>query len=75
MFIQLSRNEIKELESMNLAKQISRWDCIEKAASFYDNSNGIYTGYQESLKELFSAYSTPVVIYRIKKLPSTMAGS
>lgn len=70
MFIYLSVKEIKNLESKKLAEQISRWETLEKAKAYYSGIDGIYTGYKENKNEINSAYSTPVKIFFIKKLPT-----
>lgn len=66
MFIQLTVEEIKDLKSKKLIQQISRWQTLDKARSFYSTIDGVFTGYKENIKELESAYSTPVVVFKIK---------
>jgi hypothetical protein len=70
MFIQLSETEIKELEMNNLAQPISRWETIEKAKVFYSSVDGIFTGYKIKLQDLKTAYSTPVLVFKLNKLPT-----
>lgn len=70
MFIQLSKNQIESLKKQNMAKQISRWETIEKAKSFYSNINGVYTAYIEEKNQLRSAYSTPVKVFLLSELKS-----
>ncbi|WFB58556.1 hypothetical protein [Paenibacillus sp. BR1-192] len=65
MFIQMSIDEIKSLEQKQVAIHISLWDSLEKAEKFYSPLNGLYTAYKEENKNLISAFSTPVKIYRL----------
>lgn len=70
MFFILTMNEIKELQSKQLAQQISRWESLDKADSYYSKIEGSFTGYKMNLQDLKSAYSTPVVVFKINKLPT-----
>jgi hypothetical protein len=67
MFIELSKEQIEALKKQNMLKQISRWETIEKAKTYYSNTDGIYTAYIEEKRKLRSAYSTPVKVYLITK--------
>lgn len=62
-------NEIKFLEQKKMAIHISLWDNIEKAEKFYSNLDGIYTAYNEEKRNLMSAFSTPVKIYKVFSSP------
>jgi hypothetical protein len=70
MFIQLTRYEIHELLNNKLAQPVSRWETLDKARTFYEEIEGIFTGYKANPSELKSAYSTPVIVYKINKLPT-----
>ncbi|MFD0716124.1 MULTISPECIES: hypothetical protein [Paenibacillus] len=65
MFIKMSIEEIKSLEQKEMATHISLWDSLEKAEKFYSPLDGLYTAYKEENKNLISAFSTPVKIYRL----------
>lgn len=66
MFIQVTKNEMQDLITKKLVQQISRWESLDKASLFYSKMDGIFTGYHQDLKRLKSAYSTPVVVFKIK---------
>ncbi|OMF67727.1 hypothetical protein BK141_02680 [Paenibacillus sp. FSL R5-0765] len=70
MFVQLSKTEIKNLETQRLAQQISRWESFEKARAYYSNDEGIFTAYKMNLYDMKTAYSTPIVVFKLKKLPT-----
>ncbi len=70
MFIHLSETEIKELEMNNLAQPISRWETLDKAKAYYSNVEGIFTGYKIKHQDLKTAYSTPILVYKLNKLPT-----
>lgn len=67
MYVQLSKNEIESLKEQNMAKQISRWETIEKAKLFYSKIDGVYTAFIEEKKELKSAFSTPVKVFMLSE--------
>ncbi|WP_091222007.1 hypothetical protein [Paenibacillus sp. BC26] len=69
MFIQLTETEIKGLEVKNLAQPISRWETIEKAKAYYSNVEGIFSGYKIKLSDLKTAYSTPILVFKLNKQP------
>ncbi|PLR98238.1 hypothetical protein [Bacillus sp. T33-2] len=68
MFIKLSLTELDLLKEHNLALPISRWETPEKAEAYYSSMDGDYIVYEEDVKKLRSAYSTPFRVYMIKKM-------
>ncbi len=70
MFVQLSKSEIKDLEEQKIAQQISRWESLDKAVSYYTDIKGIFTAYKLNFYDMQSAYSTPIVVLKLKKLPT-----
>lgn len=66
MFTNISILELETLKENKSVTPISRWETFEKAATYYSKIEGNYTAQVEDLKNMKSAYSTPVRVYLIR---------
>lgn len=70
MYVKLQVDDIKLLRDQNMARQISRWESIEKAKSYYSNEDGLFTAFEEEESFIKSALSTPVFAFQLKEKPT-----
>lgn len=65
MYIQLTKQQILDLESSGKALFISLWDNYYNTFNCYNIKDGIFCSYTEHYSNLSTAYSTPVKVFKI----------
>lgn len=71
MFIEMSKEEILQLEKQHIAVCVSRFSKLDSAKLFYSNKLDFFTGYTEAKENLTHAFATPIKIFKIKRLSDT----
>lgn len=65
MYLQLTKQQILNLESSDKALFISLWDTTYNAFNYYNIKDGLFCSYSEHDSNLSTAYSTPVKVFKI----------